>query len=143
MTLTYTEAQPSEFAVITEPRSKDQQKHRILVAVGIDGNDLPLVDEDTLFRYYEYLSEKLTMPFSAHYPEPLNSLDEAQYECTAQGLLDPSKYVGDPFDGILCKTMKAGIEVNLPLHELHIAHDSPNLQLVEDYWYWFWNWRGW
>lgn len=143
MTLTYTETQPSEFAVITEPRSKDQQKHRILVALGNNGHDPPMVDEDTLFSYFEFLSENLSFPFKADYPEPAELSEDSQYECTAQGLLDPSKYVGDPFDGILCKTMKAGIEVNLPLHELHIAHDSPNFQLIEDYWYWFWNWRGW
>lgn len=142
MTLSlYTGTDTPELVVVNEFSSQDQQKQRILAAVGIDGNDLPLVDEDTLFRYYEYLSDRLMLPFNAHYPESLNSLDEAQYECTAEELLDPSKYIGDPFDGIFCKTRKAGFEVNLPLLELDIAQDDPNFQLIEDYWYWFWNWR--
>jgi hypothetical protein len=29
----------------------------------------------------------------------------------------------------------------VPLIELEIPGDSPNFQLIEDYWHWFWNWR--
>jgi hypothetical protein len=47
----------------------------------------------------------------------------------------------DEFDGILCKTRKGKYEINLPLNELEIPQDSPNFQLIEDYWFWFWNWR--
>ena len=56
-------------------------------------------------------------------------------------LLDPTKDICDEFDGIFCKTRKGKYETNLPLIELEVPDDSPNFQLIEDYWYWFWNWR--
>ena len=142
MTLaTYTDTDWNKLAVVTESPSEDHQKQRILAALGIDGALLPMVDEDTLLRYFKYLSENLSFPFTAHYPEPTTPLEEVQYECTVLELLDPSKYVSDEFDGIYCKTEKAGFEVNLPLVELEVSGDSPDFQLIEDYWYWFWNWR--
>jgi hypothetical protein len=56
-------------------------------------------------------------------------------------LLNPTQHLGDEFDGIFCKTRKGDFEINLPLIELELPDDSPNSQLIEDYWYWFWNWR--
>ena len=52
-------------------------------------------------------------------------------------LLDPAKDIYDDFDGIFCKTRKGRYEINLPLGELVVPEDSPNFQLIEDYWYWF------
>jgi hypothetical protein len=142
MTLaTYADTDWNKLAVVTESPLKDDQKQRILVALGIEGDRLPLVDEETLFRYFEYLSENLSFPLTAHYPEPTTPLEEVQYECTVLELLDPSKHVSDEFDGIFCKTRKAGFEVNLPLVELEVSEESPDFQMIEDYWYWFWNWR--
>lgn len=126
---------------VPQTSSQGKQKRRIMAAIGNEGNDLPFVDEVTLFRYFEHLSKTLYLPFNAEYPEPSMPSDEGHCRCKVLELLDPSKYVGDPFDGILCKTEKAGIEVILPLIELKVAWDDPNFQLVEDYWYWFWNWR--
>ena len=142
MTLTTcTNTAPNEWAVVTGFSSNDRQRRRILAAIGGDGAQLPLVDEETMFRYFEYLSKNLSLPFTAHYPEPKNPLEQDQFECTALELLDPSQFVGDPFDGIFCKTQKAGFEVNLPLIDLEVSEDSPEFQMIEDYWYWFWNWR--
>ncbi len=138
---TYTDTDRNELAVVTNSSSEDDRKQRILAALRIDGDHLPLVDEETLFRYFEHLSDDLSFPFSAHYPEPTTPLEEVQYECTVLELLDPSKHVSDEFDGIFCKTWKAGFEVNLPLVELEVSQDSPDFQMIEDYWYWFWNWR--
>ncbi len=137
----YTETDSNELAVVTESTSVDSQKQRILAALGIDDDHLPLVDEKMLLRYFEYLSGNLTFPFTAHYPEPTTPLEAVQYKCTVLELLDPSKHVGDEFDGLFCKTSKAGFEVNLPLVELEISQNSLNFQMIEDYWYWFWNWR--
>ena len=139
--VTYTDTDWNELAVVTESPLDRPQKERILAALGIDGDYLPLVNEETLFKYFEYLSEHLSFPFTTHYPEPTTPLEEDQYECTVMELLDPSKHVSDEFDGIFCKTSKAGFEVNLPLIELEISQDSPDLQMIEDYWYWFCNWR--
>ena len=104
-------------------------------------NHYPSVDEETLSRYYKYLSARLSFPFTAHYPEPRSSLEEVQHRCTVVELLDPVNDICDEFDGIFCKTRKGKYEVNLPLTELEIPDDSPNFQFIEDYWYWFWNWR--
>jgi hypothetical protein len=102
---------------------------------------MPKVDKESLNRYYEYLSARLSFPFTAQYPEPRSSLEEVQHRCTVLELLDPSKYICDEFDGIFCRSRKGKYEVHLPLTELRVPEDSPNYQLIEDYWYWFWNWR--
>jgi hypothetical protein len=102
---------------------------------------LPQVDQDTLARYYAYLSANLSLPFTAYYPQPMNAQEKTQFLCTILELLDPTQHLGDEFDGIFCKTRKGDFEVNLPLIELHVPHDSSDFQLIEDYQYWFWNWR--
>ena len=105
------------------------------------GKHLPSVDDQTLSRYYEYLRARLSFPFTATYPEPTNSREKREFGCVVLELLDPGKDICDEFDGIFCKTRKGKYEVNLPLTELEIPQDSPNFQLIEDYWFWFWNWR--
>ena len=83
----------------------------------------------------------MSFPFTAHYPKPTTSTEEVQYRCIVMELLDPTKDIFDEFDGIFCKTRNGKYENNLPLIELEISQDSPNFQLIEDYWFWFWNWR--
>ena len=101
----------------------------------------PRVGEDTLALYHQYLSRNLALPFAAYYPQPISAEEKAEFRCTVVELLDPTRYLGDEFDGIFCRTRKCKFEVNLPLMELHLPEDNPNFQLNEDYWYWFWNWR--
>jgi hypothetical protein len=123
------------------PSPSATQTERITTALGPTTDGLPRVDEDTLARYHKYLSANLSLPFTAYYPQPMNPQEKTQFRCTVLELLDPTKHLGDEFDGIFCKTGKGRFEVNLPLIELHIPQDSPGFQLVDDYWYWFWNWR--
>jgi hypothetical protein len=130
-----------EPSVVPVDVSKYSQKAGILVALGLTGDRMPKVDEDTLYRYYEYLSAKLSFPFAAHYPEPTNQLEQTEYRCVVLELLDPKKHLGDEFDGIFCKTRKGKYEINLPLIELFLPQSSRNSQLIEDYWFWFWNWK--
>ena len=127
--------------VVAESCLELNQRDRIIEALGPFGERSPSVDEETLSRYYNYLSARLSFPFTAHYPEPTSSLEEVQYRCIGLELLDPTKDIYDDFDGIFCKTRKGRFEVNLPLIELKIPEDSPNFQFIEDYWFWFWNWR--
>lgn len=127
--------------VVLESCPELNQHNRISKALGLMGVHLPGVDGETLCRYYTYLSAKLSSPFTAYYPEPMSSREKTQFRCTVLELLDPTQHLGDEFDGIFCRTRKGNFEVNLPLIELHIPHDSPDFQLIEDYWYWFWNWR--
>ncbi len=117
------------------------QPNRIREALGVTRGGLPKVDQDTLARYYAYLSANMSLPLTAYYPQPMNAQEKTQFRCTVLELLDPTQYLGDEFDGIFCKTGKGNFEVNLPLIELHIPRDTPDFQLIEDYWYWFWNWR--
>jgi hypothetical protein len=140
-TCVFADSQTTELNAVIKPHFKKRQLDRIAAALGLSGGPLPEVDNETLSRYYQYLSANLTFPFAAHYPEPTNSREEIEFCCTVLELLDPSKHVGDMFDGIFCKTRKGKYEVNLPLIELDVVHDSPNLHLIEDFWYWFWNYR--
>jgi hypothetical protein len=127
--------------VVPESYPEINQRDRIIEALGLWGGHLPSVDEETLFRYYTYLTERLSFPFTAYYPEPTTTLEEVRHPCVVVELLDPTRHLGDEFGGIVCKTRKGRFEVNLPLIELEISQDSPNFQFIEDYWYWFWNWR--
>ena len=102
---------------------------------------MPSVNEETLSRYHKYLTARLSLPFRAHYPAPRTSLEEVEYRCTVLELLDPVSDICDEFDGIFCKTRKGKYEINVPLIELEVPKNSPNFQLIEDYWFWFWNWR--
>jgi len=141
MLATVTNVHGNCLEVVAESNARLDQRDRIIEALGILGEHLPNVDEESLSRYYNYLSARMSFPFTAHYPEPTTSLEEVQYRCTVLELLDPVKDIWDDFDGIYCKTRKGKYEINLPLIELELPHDSPNLQFIEDYWHWFWNWR--
>ena len=127
--------------VVTKSYRKPNQRDRIIEALGPMRQQLPGVDEETLSRYFRYLTVTLSFPFTAHYPAPATSLEERLHRCTVLELLDPINDICDEFDGIFCKTRKGIFEVNLPLIELEIPQDSPNFELIEDYWFWFWNWR--
>ena len=127
--------------VFAESPPEPDQRDRIIEALGPLEEHWPSVDEVTLSRYYTYLTARLSFPFTAYYPEPSTSLEEVQHRCTVMELLDPAHDICDEFDGILCKTSKGKYEINLPLIELEVPDDSPNVQFIEDYWYWFWNWR--
>jgi hypothetical protein len=127
--------------VVTTAAPAGGREKRILAALGAAHDRWPFMDDETLASYYRYLSENLSFPFTAYYPEPTNPREKALYECAVLGLLDPRRLAGDEIDGVFCKTQKAECEVNLPLVELEVPQDSPNSQLIEDYRHWFWNWR--
>jgi hypothetical protein len=136
------DAQWNGLKLFTESDPKPDQRERIIEALGPFAERRPTVDEQTLSRYYTYLSGKLSLPFIARYPQPTIPLEEVLHRCIVLELLDPTRGgICDEFDGIFCKTRKGKFEVNLPLAELEVAENSPNYQLIEDYWYWFWNWR--
>ena len=135
------EADWNGLEVVTKSYRKPNQRDRIIQALGPVRQQLPTVDEETLSRYFRYLTARLSFPFTAHYPPPKNSLEERQHRCTVLELLDPINDICDEFDGIFCKTRKGKVEVNVPLIDLEVPQDSPNSLLIEDYWFWFWNWR--
>ncbi len=116
------------------------QTDRIRHALGA-ARQIPKVTEETHARYYGYLLSHLTFPFAACYPRARNADEEEKFRCNVLTLLDPVNDLGDGFHGIFAKTSQGEYEINLPLIELDVPQDSPNFQLIEDYWYWFWNWR--
>jgi hypothetical protein len=132
--------QSSDYAADKSP-AMSYQEHRIKAALGSEGNRILKVNDETIFRYYEYLKTHLSFPFPACYPEPINTQETSRHFCIVLELLDPNKYIGDEFDGIFCKTRKGKYVINLPLIDLDVPPDSPNFQLIDDFWYWFWNWR--
>jgi len=117
------------------------QKQRISAIVGQADRSNLWVSDKTLACYFQFLAKNLQMPFSAWYPEPRQFDDQAEYDCSIVELLDPRKMLGDPFDGIFCRSQKDHYEVNLPLVELTLPGDCVNFQLLDDYRQWFWNWR--
>ena len=138
---TFADVHCTALPVVTESHSAPDQRDRILEALWPLGEHRPSVGDETLSRYYKYLTARLSFPFTAQYPKPRTSLEEVQCRCTVLELLDPANGICDEFDGILCKVRKGKYEITLPLTELEISQDSRNFQLVEDYWFWFWNWR--
>lgn len=117
-----------------------QQRRRILEAVG-SGRQIPRVSPASLALYYEYLKTRLPLPFAAHFPEPSNAQEYAEFRCVVVELLDPAQHLGDEFDGLYCKTRKGKFEINLPLIDLCLPEGSAQQELIEDYWRWFWHWR--
>jgi len=138
---TVVDAHRNGIQVVHESCRELNQKDRIVEALGLLGEHLPSVDEETLSRYYTYLTARLSFPFTAYYPEPTTTLEEVRHRCTVVELMDPANDICDEFGGIFCKTRKGKYEIILPLIELEIPQGSPNFQFIEDYWYWFWNWR--
>jgi len=77
----YTDTNWNGLRLVTEAQQEDcDQRTRILSALRLSGDRLPQVDDENLFRYYEYLSEHLSFPFIAYYPEPTNAREETLYE---------------------------------------------------------------
>jgi hypothetical protein len=102
---------------------------------------IPKVDEETLCIYYRYLSANLSLPLSAHFPKPAGPREEAESRCVVVELIDPMRHANSAVDGIFCKTRNGDCEADLPLIDLCLPEESPDFQIVEDYWYWFWNWQ--
>lgn len=124
--------------VVTSATRQSGRQRRILQALGAHG-EIPQVDEETLATYGKYLSKKLSFPFTAYYPAPTTDEEAAAFRCTVLELLCPDKHLGDLFDGLFCKTLKGKYEINLPLTDLFLPEDSPNLPWIDDYRYWFGN----
>ncbi len=138
------------FSVPTQPDR--EHRKRILAALGLPSSRIAghqpslRVDEETLTRYFEYLVQRLELPFVAYYPPPSSIAGRPRSAPTADRcevieLLDPRTDLCDEIDGLYCRTRKGKFIVNLPLVELTLFPPSKNLELLGDYEYWFWHWR--
>lgn len=113
------------------------QDQRIRAVLNAPDGPLPPVDPEALRRYYRFLKGRLLLPFRAVYFEQVNRWEDARYRVTVVGLHDPAELPAD--QGLVCRAVRQGKPVDLPLVELEIDHENPNFQLIEDYWSWAWN----
>ncbi len=137
---TYSAVRPSVPKSVPKSLCERDSMEQVRSDLGI-GWRLPKVVEAALASYYRYLSERLALPVVAWYHGPAGSPEEREHLCTVIELIDPASGVGDAFDGIFCTVRKGKHELILPLIELELPPESPNYQLVENYWDWFWHWR--
>lgn len=112
-------------------------EQRIRDILNAPAGSLPPVDRVSLGRYHAYLIGRLVFPFRAVYYEQVGRWEDARYEVTVVGLADPSAYPAD--QGLICRAVRQGKRIQLPLVELEISPESRNFQLIEDYWSWAWN----
>lgn len=124
------------------PLERDDREDRIRpVFSRWNGSRLPPVCKVTLGEFYRYLAARLVLPFCVQYYEESERLEGTDHTVTVVDLPDPAKYPVDTVLGLLCKARFRGREVRLALADLRVDEDSPNHQLIEDFWYWLWNWR--
>lgn len=123
------------------PWRERRQEDRIREALGIRRGPLPNVQYPWLLHYHRYLEARLVFPFEAEYAEDLFDYRQRISSVTVVAVLDPQDSRGHEDTGLLCRVLRGSEEVEIPLVDLELPEESPNSQLLEDYWYWIWNWR--
>jgi|SRR5208282_2242255 len=116
--------------------SRTEDRIRAILGVRSEA-PLPKVDTTTMLRYYDYLSNCLTMPCEARY----SSAEGAISLVKITGLVDPETMLADSQTGLCCMAYHRNKPEILPLIDIEVGPDSPNFQFLEDYWFWLWNWR--
>ena len=120
--------------------TNDQEK-RIRAALGLARGPLPEVQSKWLHLYYEHLAANLSLPFDAEYAEDISGYRQLVSPITVVALVHPDDRDRHEEFGLLCRAHRGIQEIELPLADVELTENSPNSQLIEDYWYWFWNWR--
>ena len=115
------------------------QEERIRAALGIAWGPLPDVQTKWLRRYYEYLNERLSLPFRAEYAEDLVGFRQRISTVTVESLIPPDDNGRNEQHGLLCRVRRGGQPLVVPLADVELADHSSNSRLIDDYWYWFWN----
>ena len=115
----------------------DSEECRIRAAFGLPPDAaVPRVGKETLLKYHEYLTDKLSFPFSALYAETTPPVKQIVRYVTVTGLSESARR---RLYGLFCKVTIDGAEQELPLADLGIQENDPNRQLIDDYLYWLWN----
>ncbi|MEI8373197.1 MAG: calcium-binding protein [Planctomycetota bacterium] len=140
-TVTETSASIEAFAVVAPPLKPQTQEGRILVALGLLRGPLPHAVTKWLIRYHEYLSSRMCFPFEARCPEETGVLRPWTSIIKVVELLAPSVRSAQDGAGLRCIAFRGSEQTEIPLIDLDVENDHPNVQLIEDYWYWFWNWQ--
>ena len=80
----------------------------------------------------------MTLPCEAQYS---SDADGTIYPVTVTGLVDFQTMPSDIWAGLCCMANHRNKAEILPLVDIEVGDDSPDFQILEDYWFWLWNWR--
>lgn len=117
--------------------SSDDPEDRIRMIFGLTSDDpLPQSSEKTQQQYMEYLEAYLLFPFKADYSAASLPGPDTGEDVTVIGFASQSPI--DPDDGIVCQVEKGRDAFDVPLSQIQVDEDDPNIQYVEDYTYWLW-----
>jgi hypothetical protein len=129
----------AEFRNLYERLSASTTEDRIRVVLGVpSGMSLPKVNAVSMLTYYRYLSSRLILPSEARYS---SDADGTISLVTINSLVDPRTMPSDNRAGLCCTAHHRNKAEILPLVDIEVEPDSPNFQILEDYWFWLWNWR--
>lgn len=129
----------TDFQDLYERLTVSTTEDRIRAVLGVrNGTALPKVNAATMLTYYRYLASRLTLPCEARYS---SDADGMIYPVTVTGLIDPQTMPPDNPVGLCCMVYHRNKAEVMPLVDIEVGYDSPNFQLLEDYWFWLWNWR--
>lgn len=103
----------------------------------LDTSANPPLNQDSLRRFHQTLESNLAFPFPAVYHEPVGQTGDATHQVTVVGLCDPSTH--STKQGLLCRAVRHGELVELPLVEIEVSFGNLNFELIEKYWSWAWN----
>jgi hypothetical protein len=102
---------------------------------------LPLVREETLAAYYDYLLANLSLPFDALYSQNGGKMRHLIHYVQVTELLNPRHNRNHSQHGIMGRAQHHRELLELPLDEFGVMEDNPNCELIDDYAYWFVNCR--
>ena len=91
-TITETNWNGLQLPAVSSPGA--DQTERIMAALGLTTDGLPKVDEETLARYYTYLSANSVVAIHGPLPAADDPAGEREFRCTVLELLDPTKTPG-------------------------------------------------
>jgi hypothetical protein len=127
--------------IVGEPASLDEQEDRIRTVFGLIGDEpIPDVDGETLLVFYTHLMAHASLPFEAKYSKETGPAWNITSAITVLGLTDPGKYPDEDY-GLFCTARQSKRTIELPLADVEVDEDNPQLQVFDDYAYWFANWR--
>ena len=120
--------------------SRDSQEDRIRAVFCLTADEpLPEVRSATLVKYYHYLVEHLSLPFSARYRPKAGPFAGNTIRGSVLGLFDINDYVVEERHGLIGVGGCGGKRIEFPMNVIDIDKKDPNYQLIEDYAYWFVN----
>jgi hypothetical protein len=122
--------------------SSPSQEDRIRNVFGLSREaSLPLVGQDSLAAYHEYLAAHLALPFEALYCQGGGEMRQLIHYVRVTGLIDPRQARNRNLHGLFCTAQNHKESLEVPLAEFGVREDNPNCQLIDDYAYWFVNCR--